>query len=323
MAAAATIAPGLTFDPEKLPGIVDTVARQVRGISHDDAEEAVGTAFVTLMEKGDQLEPGRLEPLIVKYAVNKALNIIAKNARRKTGSLDAYMEADEDHAPIELAVDEDDLDSAMRLSEARDNPVLALRLEAVQKGARPNVGPRGTANLLAIYPDDVVAEARRLREETDLSYAKIAARLDLPCEETVRDWCRGRSRCVETLPGWTPELTVAAIHHFHREEGRRPTEKDMRSDPRLPSSGTIRRLYGSWGAALEAAGYKAARPSPGRLAAWTRRELRGGLDAFVAEHGRWPRFDEFRACNGLPSPMVVERLCGTTSIPKIREALYG
>lgn len=303
----------VTFDFDK---VVAKTQRKWPRARREDVEDAVGEAVAGFFEKGGDWGEGA-----VVQAAYWRLTTMQGRREASNVSLDAFREEDEGEAPVELAVHEDDLDSTVRLSEAAGNPVLALRLDAAQRGAHPRVAPRGANHQDARYSDEVVAEARRIRDEEKATYKAIAERLGVAHEQTVRYWCQGSSRCVETRPGWTRDLVIEAILQFDREEGRRPVETDMRSDPRLPSWTTIRRLFGSWAAALEAAGYPIKRRRQARLAKWTRRELRTALKTFFAEHGRWPRFGDFREANGLPAPPTLERLCGTTSIPKIRQLL--
>lgn len=70
---------------------------------------------------------------------------------------------------------------------------------------------------------------------------------------------------VETVPTaprtWTREKVIEAIKRFHAEHGRPPTQKDwVRRGDWWPAFSTAARPFGSWGAAIVAAGYVSAKP---------------------------------------------------------------
>jgi hypothetical protein len=65
---------------------------------------------------------------------------------------------------------------------------------------------------------------------------------------------------------WSRETTLAALHAWAESRGRPPSlEQWRRASPAHPSAATVRRLFGTWNAAVEAAGFEARRP--GRRAA--------------------------------------------------------
>lgn len=57
-------------------------------------------------------------------------------------------------------------------------------------------------------------------------------------------------------PRWTPETCLEALKAFHARNGRSPTMREFARSRRgtVPSPSTITRLFGSWSAALAAAG---------------------------------------------------------------------
>jgi hypothetical protein len=56
---------------------------------------------------------------------------------------------------------------------------------------------------------------------------------------------------------WAPEQARERLPAWAREHGRPPTSADAQADPDLPALKTCQQLYGSWNAALRAAGLTA------------------------------------------------------------------
>jgi len=229
--------------------VLPTVRRAHSRASLEDAEDAVQTAVAELLEKGTALTA----PNVVTRARSR---LIDRFKRREAGnaSLDAALEDTEDHAPRDLAVDVVDFDAHAQLAEAADNPVLRLRLEAARVGSGTSMQPRGSASNLTRYSDETVAEARRLRETTNLSYRKIADRLGVQSEIAVLHWCKGHARTVPTRPGWSRDLILDSLRAFAREQGRSPRSTDLGRDRRLPNKKTFYRHFKRWADALAAAG---------------------------------------------------------------------
>jgi hypothetical protein len=60
----------------------------------------------------------------------------------------------------------------------------------------------------------------------------------------------------EALTRWPPQRVVERLQAWSHEHGRAPTlEEWRRAGARHPSAATVRRLFGSWNAALVAAGF--------------------------------------------------------------------
>ena len=56
---------------------------------------------------------------------------------------------------------------------------------------------------------------------------------------------------------WTPETVVYAIQLWHRQYSRLPRTSDWeQAGENNPSRQTVMRVFGSWNAAMEAAGFK-------------------------------------------------------------------
>jgi transposase len=159
-----------------------------------------------------------------------------------------------------------------------------------------------------------------------MSAAAIAAVLDVS-PRTVRAYV-GAGRCVgcgtyvvtgvercprcaareARPPERSREEVIDAIRSWARERGRPPTQADWTShpDPRWPSYVTVTTHFGSWRAALEAAGLQ-----PNRRQ-WTHEEIVEALQRWSWEHGRPPRQAELAyGASGLPTPHTIRRRFGS------------
>jgi hypothetical protein len=63
---------------------------------------------------------------------------------------------------------------------------------------------------------------------------------------------------------WTRESAIEAVQAFHEKHGYQPVSNEAGRHHRLPSWIVAKRLFGSWNAMIEAAGY---RPYPPRSSA--------------------------------------------------------
>ncbi|HEX2085366.1 MAG TPA: hypothetical protein VHF89_06765 [Solirubrobacteraceae bacterium] len=155
-----------------------------------------------------------------------------------------------------------------------------------------------------------------------LGTAAIAEVLDVS-PRTVRDYLRA-GRCADCgtpvvtarrcprcaarramRPRATREEVVAGMRAWAERTGRPPRLEEWApaGDRRL-SYVTVKTLFGSWAAALAAAGF------PPNRNAWDRETIAAALRAFTAEHGRAPRQSELRHPH-LPSPSTIRRHHGT------------
>jgi hypothetical protein len=107
---------------------------------------------------------------------------------------------------------------------------------------------------------------------------------------------------------WSPEEIVAYFQAFAAEHGHPPSCRDLSkaSDGTRPSSSSVYRAFGTWHAALAAAGY-----SP-RLQSWPPEDVIAALRRFARRHGRPPRVDELRSDSDppLPAHSTIERRFG-------------
>jgi hypothetical protein len=105
---------------------------------------------------------------------------------------------------------------------------------------------------------------------------------------------------------YSDEYLLDALRALAAELGRSPTSNEMLARPDLPASGTYAHRFGSWNAALEAAGLE-----PRRRPRFTDEELIAALRALAAELGRPPRSYEMQARRDLPSPGAYQRRFGS------------
>jgi len=88
-----------------------------------------------------------------------------------------------------------------------------------------------------------------------------------------------------TTDEWTRDSILAAIRHHHARTGRWPTSHEWRhADPtgQRPAVSVVERRFGTWAAALQAAGGDPLRVGETRVA----RERRDAIVALLAEHPR-------------------------------------
>lgn len=134
------------------------------------------------------------------------------------------------------------------------------------------------------------------------------------CEDCGATTCNGGAppqprRCLACASArkhaerhWTPEAIREALRAWAAEHGRTPTVPETVGDRALPPFATAQREFGSWNAALEAAGLPLNRPSPPGPNTLTEEKLAATV-ALYREHGSGP---------------VVARLLGIT-----QRAVYG
>ena len=71
---------------------------------------------------------------------------------------------------------------------------------------------------------------------------------------------------------WGPVDIIAAIHAWNTEHGKPPSGKDwLRGTWQHPAEVTVRRVFGTWNAAIAAAGFQPRRPHATRV--WDRQRM--------------------------------------------------
>jgi hypothetical protein len=179
-----------------------------------------------------------------------------------------------------------------------------------------------------------VAAARRLSAQ-GLRTAQIASLIGVS-PRTVRGYLRASScrscdepvigdgtlcpACATRLhrqPAWSREELVLAMRTWHAECGHAPRQSEWipsadpaakwsREHPRWPSATAARSVFGSWSAALRAAGFTPLRRR------WDAEAIVAALQAWAAEHGRAPTKAELDGGGGaLPTSASVRRYFGS------------
>jgi len=123
---------------------------------------------------------------------------------------------------------------------------------------------------------------------------------------------------------WTRETISYAFELWHRKYLCTPTLSEWRrAGPDHPSSTTVKGVYGSWNAAVEAAGFRprlrghARRKPPIHLEAlptpsWSRDAIVRAFHHWFEKHGRVPRIRDWRlASDTHPNASTVKRLFGS------------
>ena len=105
---------------------------------------------------------------------------------------------------------------------------------------------------------------------------------------------------------WDRPSIVAALQAHARQRGRPPKQSELGAGPPGPTPGTIRHHFGSWQAALRAAGLQATRKR------WSRERVLLAFWSFRDTHGRWPKARGWTASTAEhPHATTVRRLFGS------------
>jgi Homing endonuclease associated repeat len=126
---------------------------------------------------------------------------------------------------------------------------------------------------------------------------------------------------------WTSETIAYAFELWHRKNLCSPTVDEWRrAGPDHPSVTTVRQVFGSWNAAVEAAGLRPRRPGESRKAApvrlvrseaqvavrWSRESTLAAIHAWAESRGRSPSLEQWRRASAMhPSAATVRRLFGS------------
>jgi hypothetical protein len=298
--------------------VTQSVQRSMRCHTREEAEDAVQNAILRTMGRLEKLtRRGRLDGFIV----HAAKEMVLKHRRlRESGnlSLEALEEADpsDERGAKSIAISEDDLDSALMISAAANDPILAQRMALAATGAAPRIMPTGVYCALGQYPDGVVEEVRRLVGEGEMTLKEIAESTHMS-ERYVID-IRGRvCRVAPSMQGWTDQRILDALRRWAQRCGRPPSYEECDQDPRLPCVSTLTCRFGTYRDALRAAGLKSKREGQ-RLRPWTDSELAEALQKFFEDHGRYPGSADLRHGGpALPSECTVQRRLGTVNSEKL------
>jgi len=116
---------------------------------------------------------------------------------------------------------------------------------------------------------------------------------------------------------WTRKAIIEALRRYAEEFGRPPAYDLLRLPPAgYPSSKRASKVFGSWSAALEAAGLTSA-PGGRRVSVWPAERIVAAVRDFAERMGRPPVQEDFGR-DGLPSEAIACRVFGT--LGRAREA---
>ncbi len=308
----------VTLDEPDRQGLIRSLLSQVRGITRQDAEDALQDAWIVLAEKANQLEPGPIGGYLLRTARFKALHI--RDRRSRVTSLDALTDAAGDSLDVLADQASVGTDAHLELTSLADDPIAGRALAAAQRGASPRVAPRGMNHQCARYTDAQVAKVRALRAQ-GLTYPRIEQLTGVSagyCPALV-----GRqSRVTPTTEGWTKEMAIDAIRRFHDRTGRAPRFRDADGNPTMPCPNTARRLFGTWRDAVRAAGLD---PAYGdrRVRPWSEAEMVTALCLWRLRRKRWPNRTDMVNDPDLPSPATTRRHFGTQSPVRLAESVLA
>jgi DNA-directed RNA polymerase specialized sigma24 family protein len=165
----------LSIDQEQIASLIRSVLSQVRGISRQDAEDAVQESWIVLAEKAEQLEPGPIGGYLMRTARFKAMQI--RDKRRDAISLDTLMEIAGDGIGELPDTRFASPDTHAELAELANDPVSARALEAayrrietltgVPAAALRNAESRSSCRGCTDAPRLIIREAPRERVDFD------------------------------------------------------------------------------------------------------------------------------------------------------------
>lgn len=258
------------------------------GVEREDAEDAAQDAWVTALEKADELAAGGHSP--AGFVVSKGrFNGLQSRARRRTRiggalSLDRLVD---DHGDALLPGSPEALFDQVEARMTLEGAVAAALREPLMDAIRFGDGrlrPRGYFSSWARLTDGQVNRIRYLLAR-GASIAEVAADFGIH-KRSVRDIGSRSVRAAPSDPGWTEERIVLAFQSWGRDHGRAPTLADARGNPGLPSQSPCDRRFGTWRRAIEAAGLvpfeRGSAEGPRR---WGTARVLTALRDFHAEHG--------------------------------------
>ncbi|WP_339194052.1 hypothetical protein MKY95_19640 [Paenibacillus sp. FSL P4-0176] len=91
------------------------------------------------------------------------------------------------------------------------------------------------------------------------------------------------------------ESLIPEIHRFYKENGRVPLSRDMKKSNGYIDASNFRKLFGSWGKAIEVAGFKA------KVTHYSDEDLKTHFMRFYEINGRPPKLKEFNTNPDYPS----------------------
>jgi hypothetical protein len=120
---------------------------------------------------------------------------------------------------------------------------------------------------------------------------------------------------------WSDDQIIGALQRFHNDFGRPPKTRECKALHGLPSPATVRKRFGSFAKALQAAGMTP--PTLGlRRKRWSAVEAARACLSFRKRNGRWPdEIDLLRNRGVLPSRSVMIRFFGSTRPAEVQQGV--
>jgi DNA-binding CsgD family transcriptional regulator len=179
--------------------------------------------------------------------------------------------------------------------------------ERVRSAQRLSAAGRGTAEIAAVL--DVSPRTVR-------SYLRAGSCRDCGGPAVTAERCPRCASVRGNPPHWKHAEVIRALRAWARQEGAAPSSTDWtptadtarkwgREYPRWPSHVTVRTLFGTWNAALAAAGL---RP---RRRRWGHNAIIAALREYTASHGHPPTPAELNRDVRLPAPGTVRAHFGS------------
>lgn len=207
---------------------------------------------------------------------------------------------------------------------------LGERVESARRMAARGISRAQIAAELGVKPGTVMTYLK----------ASPCPRCGAPVVNASAAHCVACAAALSHLPSFTPEQVVEAVQAWARGQSGRPRATDWmatsderrrwaREYPRWPSVGQAADAFGSWNAALRAAGLEVVdannrpamdasrRAGAPEARGWTVEAILEVVSAWVVRHGRAPRSEELRA--PLPSAGAIVKHFGSQGA--LREAL--
>ena len=172
--------------------------------------------------------------------------------------------------------------------------------------------------------DCLVSDAK-IRGRAATSHDWRTAAADHPTAQTVVAEFGSWNLALEAAgleTGWTKKQIIKMLRKDTKRRGDPPTGEDWNKPaPGRPTTATVCTIFGSWRAALEAAGLL---PTGVGEIRWTKERIVDALQADASAHGSHPRAQDWRSKGpGRPTAQVVRRRFGSWQAAITAADLHG
>lgn len=108
---------------------------------------------------------------------------------------------------------------------------------------------------------------------------------------------------------WTKDIIIEHIQEFHTINGRSPVDKDFYKHTTYPNPTTVKKYFGTWNKALEAAGVPVTKYNK-RNNFWTKELVIKAINDYYMKFNKIPEYRDFIPPT-YPSRMVAVRIFGS------------